>query len=233
MRWLARKLGMRPIGSYSRVQGLWSRVLRNKRWQYGSVAREKRYLNVGPGGNIYAEYVNVDWAWRPGVDVCFDICDGIHFEDGRFRGIYTEHCLEHVSYAQFIDVLREFLRLLEPGGRVRIIVPDGGLYLDLYQEWKDGKRPTFPYVDTVGQRDLEEDSRYGFTPMMAVNRIFRGYGHQFAWDFETMANALVHVGFIDVERSEFRRGGDPVMLIDSELRRPQSLFVEARKPQGR
>ena len=109
-------------------------------------------------------------------------------------------------------------------------MPDGGLYLDRYHAWKTGDRTPFPYVDPQGQRDLEEDSRYGFTPMMAVNRIFRGYEHRCAWDFETFERLLDHVGFTVIKKVSFRQGSDPVLLIDSETRQPQSLYVECRKP---
>ena len=63
--------------------------------------------------------------------------------------------------------------------------------------------------------------------MMAVNRIFRGYGHRFAYDADTMANLLRQAGFGTVERCEFRRGRYAPLLIDSALRAPQSLVMEA------
>ena len=228
--WQSIKLGQREFGSYTKVQTIYSQHIRDKSWQYARVPSSKRYLNVGPGTNIDPKFVNVDWQWRPGIDVCLDIANGLGFPDKRFDGIFTEHCLEHVSFQQCVKVAQDFFRILVPGGRLRIIVPDGGLYLDLYQKWKVGDRTPFPYVDPQGQRDLEEDSRYGFTPMMAVNRIFRGYDHRFAWDFETFERLLSHVGFVAIERSSFRQGADAMLLIDSEVRRPQSLFLECRRP---
>ena len=229
MSWQTIRINGRELGSYTKVQTAYSRGIRDKLWQYARVRDEKRYLNVGPGANIDARFVNIDWTWRPGIDVCLDIANGIKFPEARFDGIYTEHCLEHISFAQSVDVAKDFYRMLTPGGRLRIIVPDGGLYLDLYHAWKTGDRTPFPYVDPQGQRDLEEDSRFGFTPMMAVNRIFRGYEHRFAWDFETFEKLLGHVGFKDIRKVSFREGGDPVLLIDSETRRPQSLYVECVK----
>ena len=110
-----------------------------------------------------------------------------------------------------------------------MIVPDGGLYLDLYNRSVRGESVEFPYLDAVGKQDLSEDSRYGFTPMMAVNRIFRGYGHQFAYDADTMANLLRQAGFTKIKRCTFRIGRMPDLLIDSELRAPQSLFMEATR----
>lgn len=224
------KIGGRELGSFSRIQALVSRCSRNAIYQYARIPAAKRYLNVGPGSNIDPRFVNVDWQWRPGIDVCLDISKGIHFPDARFDGIFTEHCLEHVLFPECVEVARNFFRILAPGGRLRVIVPDGGLYLDLYQQWKSGDRTPFPYLQAEGLRDLDEDSRCGFTPMMAVNRIFRGYEHRFAYDYETLEHLLAYAGFVDIRRVSFLEGADPVLLIDSEIRRTQSVYVECRKP---
>ncbi len=228
--WFKLRIGGRELGSFSKAQAFVSTLTRNTRSQYAAVPATKRYLNVGPGSNIDDRFVNIDWQWRPGMDVCLDISKGIHFPDARFDGIFTEHCLEHISFPECIEVARDFFRMLVPGGRLRVILPDGGLYLDLYQKWKLGDRTPFPYLEAEGLLDLEEDSRCGFTPMMAVNRIFRGYDHRFAYDFETLEHLLGYVGFTDIRRVAFREGEDPVLLIDSETRRPQSVYLECKKP---
>lgn len=220
---------MRAITSYSRVQVWIGKLLRNRRFQISRVVRQKRLLNVGCGGNTHPEFVNLDYAWRPGMDVCWDITRGIPLDDGSMDGIYSEHCLEHIEHEQCVVVLREFFRVLVPGGVVRIVVPHGGLYLDLYAKARSGSPVSFPYVGPEGERDRLEDSRYGFTPMMAVNRIFRGYGHLFAYDYDTLAGFLAAAGFSDIREACFGEGRMTSLLIDSELRRPQSLYVEAAK----
>jgi len=186
-------------------------------------------LNVGCGAEVQPGFINLDWDWHPDIHLCWDVCRRIPLPDASLDGIFTEHCLEHISSDDCATVLREFRRLVRPGGTVRVIVPDGGLYLDLYQRSRAGEQVEFPYLDEIGRRDLAEDSRYGFTPMMAVNRIFRGYGHRFAYDADTMANLLRQAGFGTVERCEFRRGRYAPLLIDSALRAPQSLVMEASR----
>lgn len=220
---------MRHLLSYTRIQTVIGALVRNRRFQL----RRKRLasrglLNVGCGRNTNSSFINLDYAWTREIDVCWDIRISLPFGSERFDGVYTEHCLEHLTFEDCVRALEEFHRVLAPGGTLRIIVPDGGLYLDLYQESR-GRDVTFPYIDDIGRQDFERDSRYGFTPMMAVNRIFRGYGHLFAYDFETLAKVLSAIGFSQVTRCAFRCGRKQELLMDSELRRPQSLFAEAIK----
>jgi predicted SAM-dependent methyltransferase len=85
------------------------------------------------------------------------ICHRLPLPDTSLEGIFTKHCLEHISYGECATVLRGLGRLLNKGGTLRVIVPDGGLYLDLNQKSLAGKKDTFPYLDEVRQRDLAED----------------------------------------------------------------------------
>lgn len=218
----------RNIFSYSRAQQLVGALLRNRNIQRFRVPRFA-FANVGCGYNTYPGFVNIDYGWHKDIHLCWDITKGLPLDDSSIEGIFTEHCLEHISYDQGVAVLGEMFRILKPEGVLRIIVPDGGLYIDLYQRHYSGEDIVFPYVDFQGQKDFLEDSRFGFTPMMAVNRMFRGYGHVFAYDFETMRNLVAHVGFKTVNRCSFRKGKLPKLLIDSQLRAPQSLFIEAIK----
>jgi len=188
------------------------------------------YLNIGCGRNTLPEFMNLDFTLWPGVDVCWDLRKPLPFEDDSFKGVFTEHCLEHLEYGECIKVLGEFFRVLKSGSLVRVIVPDGGLYLALYAKAQSGENVNFPYVGEAGKNDFISDSMVSFTPMMAVNRIFRSYGHRFAYDFETIASLLKYVGFVDVYRRDFGVGGNELLLIDSEYRAPQSLYVEAVKP---
>ena len=218
----------RPLLSYSRVQKYIGLLLRNRLLQLKRIP-SLPFVNIGCGQNIHPGFINIDYDWHPGIHLCWDIRIGLPLRDLSIEGIFTEHCLEHVTYDQCIDVLQEMYRILKPNGVVRIIVPDGGLYIDLYQRFLNGEQVEFPYVDLQGQTHLREDSRCGFTPMMAINRIFRGYGHLFAYDYDTMKNVLLYVGFKAVKRCTFLSGQLKGLLIDSELRAPQSMFVEAIK----
>ncbi len=213
----------RSIFSYSKVQQLMSALLRNRAFQIGRVAGSlKKYLNVGCGPNIYESFTNIDYQWRKGLDLCWDITRGIPIKPDSFDGIYTEHCLEHIKYEECQKVLGDIFRLLKKGGTLRLIVPDAELYINLYTDAQSGKIVSFPYVKS-------EEIFGKLTPMTIVNGIFRGHGHLYAYDFRTLKEMLTEAGFVDIERADFMVGANKDLLIDSEVRKVESLYIEAKK----
>lgn len=162
--------------------------------------------------------MHLDYAWHPGIDVCWDLSRPLPFESGSMTGIFAEHCLEHLSFEACSQALRELRRVLRTNGTLRIVVPDAELYVRAYVELRDQKKDNFPHVQKLeGQ----------WTPMREINQVFRGHGHLFAYDFETLALLLSEVGFRDCMRTEFQQGRDPKLLIDSPERRSESLYAEA------
>lgn len=216
----------RPITSYTRVHVFVSDYLtpitRNKSW----LVRKSRwsgleYLNVGCGYNIYDGFVNVDLMWKPGVlvwDISRIAREPLPFADGTFKGVFTEHCLEHVDFDAAWDNLREYHRLLKPGGTLRVVVPDGEIYIDGWIANRAGRPVELPYA-----RERKEA-----TPMISINRIARLH-HSFLYDHETLAYMMREVGFKDIRKEKFRSGRDPRLLQDSDYRELESLYVEATK----
>ncbi len=210
---------MRSLSSYTKVQTAVGSFIRNKKLFINEKELlPKSYLDVGCGPNLHPDFVNLEYQWRPGIDICWDITKKPYpFRDGRFAGIFTEHCLEHISFEDFHKNVAEFYRLLKPGGTVRIIMPDGEIYLDIYQRQKMGEDILMPW-----------QSGY-ISPMARINGIFRKYGHQFIYDFETVRIILDGAGFKNIRKLGYKQGDDPNLLIDSEWRKDESLYIEAKK----
>lgn len=60
-----------------------------------------------------------------GVDHVGDAVDLARFADGTFSEVYASHVLEHFDYRDgLLAALREWFRVLAPGGTLRISVPD-------------------------------------------------------------------------------------------------------------
>jgi len=208
----------RPLGDYAKVQLLYSRLVRNKRFQLKNLPL-KSYVNIGCGPNIDPDFINIDYQFRPKIDLCWDITKGIPLKNNSVKGVYTEHCLEHIEFSSCQFVIEEIYRILMPSGIARIIVPDAELYLDIYEKKKKGENIFFPY----------ERNSSDYTPMMAVNRVFRGHEHKFAYDYETLKMMLHKAGFAEIKKEIYMSGKDVELLADTKERKIESLYVEAIK----
>jgi predicted SAM-dependent methyltransferase len=205
----------RSLTSYDRVRRFIGASIRNKPIQFRWV-RKTGYLNAGCGPNIASGFMNLDYYWRPGI-LCWDVTQELPFENSSLQGVYSEHCLEHLSYEDAGKALREFGRVLMPNGRLRIVVPDAELYINLYVKSRSGEKVVIPYEEELPIR----------TPLFALNHIMRDHGHLYAYDFEAMKELIKQAGFKSITRTAFGSGEDPSLLIDTPTRACESLYVEA------
>lgn len=209
----------RPIHSYAKFQYLVSFFIRTKQQFIRRRAiTSLKLLNVGCGPNPHPDFINLDYHWNSTIDICWDITKRSYpIQSNTLEGIYTEHCLEHISFKDFEKNMHEFYRMLKPGGTVRIIMPDGELYLDIYQRKKAGENVHMPYEE------------HYITPMARINGIFRNHGHKFIYDFATVKSLLEKAGFTDIRKESFRKGRDSRLLIDEQWRSDESFYIEATK----
>ena len=104
-------------------------------------------LNVGCGQRFHTDWVNVDlMPVDDSVQAC-DISKGLPFEDGQFDAVYHSHVLEHLQPDAGRALLSECLRVLKPGGVMRVVVPDleqiASLYLQKHQlAWDGNGKPS-------------------------------------------------------------------------------------------
>jgi predicted SAM-dependent methyltransferase len=179
---------MRKLTDYGQVQRAIGSIIRGKK---AFIKKRRisslRYLDIGCGPNINEDYVNLDYQWSDKIDVCWDLTKkDLPFKSDSFKGVFSEHCFEHIPFESFKKNLKEIYRVLEPGGIFRISMPDGELYLDIYQERKAGGNRLMPYEE-------------GYISLMQrINGIFRNHGHLFIYDFETVKVLMEEVGFKNI-----------------------------------
>ncbi len=89
-------------------------------------------LNLGCRTRVLDGWKNFDCDPHPGVDVVGDIRNLSMFEDGTVSEIMASHCAEHVPHPQTLPMLKEWHRVLEPGGKLYIAVPDFARCVELY-----------------------------------------------------------------------------------------------------
>lgn len=188
------------------------------------------WVNLGAGAAGRDGWVNVDAFPAPGITLTCDCRGSLPLPDGCALGIFTEHFLEHVDYDREVPgLLADCLRILQPGGVIRIIVPDAERYLRAYcsdgwQELEQLRGLDASHRDPYFQTPLQ-------TKMELVNLLFRQFGeHKFAYDYASLEHALIAAGFTGVQRASFDVSLLAGLAIDTPSREHESLYVEAVKP---
>jgi SAM-dependent methyltransferase len=162
-----------------------------------------------------------------------DIVRGLPVPEGIARGVYCSHVLEHLPRDQVPVALRNTLRLLQPGGIFRLVVPD--------LEWR-AKR----YLSGAAQADpLAADAFFQCsglgtrkrprTPIAALARLFGNSTHLWMYDFAALAFLLGEAGFGGIRRCAIGDSGDPMFTRVEEAARftesgESELAIEARRP---
>jgi predicted SAM-dependent methyltransferase len=155
--------------------------------------KTKILLNIGCGKLGRSGWINVDAQKLPGV-FRWNVLNGLPIVAGTVEHIHMEHFLEHLEFGQAIELLVECHRVLQPGGSMRIIVPDAEKYMTAYSA-KDEE--FFGRLDHLGGT-----AEVLPTKATICNQMFHMFGdHKFGWDFETLQYACNKAGFRDIKRS--------------------------------
>jgi len=128
--------------------------------------KSHRHLEIGCGGSRLLGFETLDIIGGPNVDYVCDAAKPLPFKDSTFDLIYASHVLEHISWYETEKVLKEWVRILKPGGQLEVWVPDG---LKICQ--------TLLKAELKGINEIEKDGWYKFNPrrdscVWAAGRIF-------------------------------------------------------------
>jgi predicted SAM-dependent methyltransferase len=144
-------------------------------------------LHVGCGPRIIPGFVHVDIIPYEHVDHVSAVDDLHWLSDESVELIYASHVLEHFARAQVTSVLREWFRVLQPGGRLRLAVPDFAACAKIYYEegLANGLTGLIGLI-VGGQRDAHDF-------------------HKMVFDEPLLTAMLKEVGFSKVRRWDWRR----------------------------
>jgi predicted SAM-dependent methyltransferase len=174
-------------------------------------------LHLGSGTIRLAGWVNIDLE-TPEADIHLDITRPIPLPDGAARFIYHEHMMEHITVEEGAFGLRDWLRLLEPGGVLRIATPDLQYVIERYQgDWKNQawlRLPEYSFIKTRGEM---------------VNVSMRWWGHRYLYDGEELERRMREAGFTDIRRCGYRESGI-AELSGLETREDSKLILEGVRP---
>jgi predicted SAM-dependent methyltransferase len=176
-----------------------------------------RRLNWGCGPQPVPGWLNADRRPAPGVDLCGDIRDGLPLPDDSLAYIVSIHALQELPYLDTVPALQELRRVLEPGGVLRLSLPDLDRGIAAY---------------------LRNDSGYFYVPNEETRTISGKLIVQMTWygasrmlfTFEFVDELLRRAGFATVARCAFRQTASCFPeIVSLDNRERESLFVEAVK----
>lgn len=112
-----------------------------------------RCLEIGPGDDRIEGFETLNINPGPNVDYVGDATRRLPFEDNTFDLVYCSHILEHVPWYQTEATLMEWIRVLRPGGRLEVWVPDG---LKICKAFVDNELYGVNYINKDGWYKFNE-----------------------------------------------------------------------------
>lgn len=196
-----------------------------------------RKLQLGASTHLLPGWLNTDLcATRPGL-VYLDVTRPFPLPDSGFDYVFSEQMIEHISYEQGQFMMRECLRVLKPGGTLRVSTPDLSISLQLYGEPQDGELRA--YQNWFIRRELPHLAGNPNGGVFILNMGFRAWGHQFLYDRATLSEALVQSGFGQLKFFSPSESDDPELRgIETHGRENgttrwddiEAFVLEAKKP---
>jgi len=148
-------------------------------------------------------------------DLYWDLRRGIPFPDARVSRIYSSHFFEHLSFRETQQFLDECRRVLAPGGRFSVCVPNARIYLEAYVKGTPLEGPEFFGYQPAYNRTTRIDY-VNYTAYMAGE-------HKYMFDEDNLLFILSSKGFRNVRLRSF----DP--SLDLPERHFESIYAEAEK----
>lgn len=114
--------------------------------------RENRKLEIGPGRDVLEGFETLDVTTRRNVTYVGNALR-LPLPSGTFAVVYASHIIEHIPWYQVEAAIREWVRVLRPGGVLQIWTPNG---LRIAKAFVD--------AEELGSMDFHNDGWWRFNP---------------------------------------------------------------------
>lgn len=164
-----------------------------------------RKLQLGSGLKLMEGWLNTDCSLVFKSPCFLDVTRPFPIENAQFDYVFTEHLIEHLTFKEGQNLLRESFRVLKPGGKIRVACPDLMKVIGLYTAPRSAAREQ--YIKHCVDCSLGDIGTYN--ECFVINNAVRNWGHKFLYDEQTMKLAMERAGFEDVVRCEVCVSSDP------------------------
>jgi SAM-dependent methyltransferase len=153
-----------------------------------------RKLQIGAQSHSMSGWLNVDILPKESSVVYMDATQPFPFPGNTFQYVFTEHMIEHITFAEALFMLKECHRLLQPGGRIRVATPNLRAVINVLQNPHDAQHQAYTkfYLDRFCEPGLPPD------PVYVVNTMFYQFGHRFIHTDTSLTHLLQQAGFRDI-----------------------------------
>jgi predicted SAM-dependent methyltransferase len=177
-------------------------------------------LHIACGRKYKLDWINIDEDINIRCDAVINIKKGIPVKDNSVKYIYNEHFIEHLSYKEGFQFMKECYRILEPGGVLRIACPDLDLLIDSYIKdyWKS--------LEWVKLINAEWYPSRGYM----INQCMQEDGqHKYIYNIHDLTERLKEAGFSERHIYRVKIGESDHSKLQGIDTRADSLIVEAKK----
>ncbi len=175
------------------------------------IATDDIRLNLGSRDRKIPGFLNMDIDAHEGVDIVGDVSDLSRFEDGSVHQVFASNVLEHFPHPQTLSVLKEWHRVLRPGGILFVSVPDFARAVEIYKH--------------LGLEDWIQNFICG-------DQGYKTAFHYAIFDDHRLRDLVLKAGFREcslVEFFPFAAKGDCSNNVSTYDRKPVSLNAVVRK----
>ena len=158
-------------------------VERNRIIMANRYGKGKLKANIGCGDRQLPGFIGMDLYAQGGEVLKIDFRDLSVFEDGVFNEIMASHIFEHIIAYDVMDALKEWNRVLAPGGKLIMELPD---ILEICKHFEGSNK----------------EERYRLLNCIYGINCGSGQTHYFGWYDEIVFDHLNGAGFVNFSRQE-------------------------------
>jgi len=156
-------------------------------------------------------------------DIQYGNAQHLPFKSDSVEVLYSSHMLEHLGRGEARSFLVEGLRVLVPGGIIRLVVPDLRMRAQAYMATGDADA----FINSLLMHD---QARRTVREKMAF-LVLGSRGHQWMYDAASLSALLESCGFLNARSIKAGETAIPNPgALDLRERMDESIYIEALKP---